>query len=352
MVVLLEAINYGWVHEEVNAGMLQLINQCLDDDVVYVGEKEQVKTIRRLHKGKRVSFATCSKILEDEEKDSCKSVFYYIRLINSCINKYSPRQIFVLYANPICLLATLLVSLVHRKVSFRICIHGTVERNLHYKKAYKRLFKFAQCNEKVKIITFSPYCTDSYWEIRNKMNFIHHPFIPAVIRHDSDNIKDRKVIIGVIGACANPRAKKIIVAINRMKLDCDYEFWVASRFAKQFERMEHVRIIDLSFERKEMEAQIQKMDCMLLPYDKNEYQISASGVLWDAVSNHVPCFMLDSPYFCYYVKNISGKTLESEEELIQSLAEFIVNPDVESFGNSNVKELRDYNINIMKTLLD
>jgi len=351
MIVLLEAVNYGWIHEEVNAGMLQLVNQCSNDDIVYVGEKKQVETVSKLYKEKRVSFATYSQLLDNKEKDLYKSTFYYLKLINSCIKKYSAKQIFILYGNPPCILAVLLATLMHPGVSFRICIHGAVERIIQQIKDYERLFKLTQCTGKIKIITFSPFCTDEYWKIKNKIVFLHHPFIPAVIRNSLNDKRKDKVVIGVIGACANPKTKKIISDINKMEIDGEYEFWIASRFAKHFERMDHVKVIDLSFERSEMEEQIQKMDCILLPYDKNEYKISASGVLWDAVSNQVPCIMLNSPYFCYYEEYVRGTTTQSREELIQSLHDFISKLDSEKYEGSNIEELREYNKNKMRELL-
>ena len=65
------------------------------------------------------------------------------------------------------------------------------------------------------------------------------------------------------------------------------------------------------------------MDYLLLPYGKDEYRLSASGVLWDAVSNRIPCLMLDSKYFEYYSPYRIGYRADSINELCKIICERI-----------------------------
>ena len=158
-----------------------------------------------------------------------------------------------------------------------------------------------------------------------------------------------KVIIGIIGACTNDKAEQLISAVNQNNKDCKYEFWIASKFGRKFRRLRNVKVLDCEFERKDMEKLMKKMDFLLLPYGHDEYMLSASGVLWDAVANGLPCLMLDSDYFKYYMRYKIGYQADSMAELYEVICKVIRQPeeiqekffvDMEEIEHENAETIR------------
>lgn len=350
MIILLEPICYGWIHEEVNAGMLKLIDECTDDNIFYVGEEEQVKCVSKLYKSDKVHYLDYANLLDRSESDCYKNVFYYYKLIKNILVKRKPTKIIILSAYRPCILASIIHATICRKTQFIVVLHAMVEQARGKSNSYKNLFKLSQACNNLQFITFSPYCNNKYWGLKNnKIIFIHHPYIKANIK--TNHTSHRGKIIGVIGACANPKAKALIARINAMQLEFPYEFHIISRFGDKFRRLANTKIVELPFERCEMESQIQEMDCVLLLYGKNEYTISASGVLWDAISNEVLCFMLNSPYFKYYNEYVSGLVVDNLEEMAEKLSDFICNRNCTKERQSDMINLDKYNHKTMTQLL-
>ena len=351
MIVLLEPICCGWVHEEVNAGMLKLVDECTDDKIIYIGEKEQVRCISKLYKSHKICYQYYTDLIEGTEVDCYKSIFYYYKLIENIIVKRRPTEIIILGAYRPCILAAVIQAKIHRRKKFIVVLHGMVEENKGKSNSYRNLFRLSETCNNLSFLTFSPHCSNKYWGLdNNKIMFIHHPYIKADVKRNGCRLHKKK-IIGIIGACANPKAKTLIAQMNAMHLEFPYEFYIMSRFGDKFRGIENVKVIGLSSERLEMEKQMQDMDCILLLYDKSEYTVSASGVLWDAISNEVFCFMLNSPYFEYYKEYVSGIVVDNLNEMKEKLCEFICNKNVVEKDAISTMNFDEHNYMVMKRLL-
>lgn len=324
MIVLVEPVCNGWVHEEVNAGFLQLIADNFHEDILYIGEREHIQCIRRIFDSPRIRYTVIKKTIRMDEADLYRNVVYYFRLLHKIGIRYRPEKLFILCGYRPCLLASELMSIIHRKLKTYFVLHGMVEEKKGHKQSYMKLFRFSRYCKKLCFITYSPYCTGKYWGIHeDKFVFLHHPYIceKKTIHNTRQKRENDKIIVGIIGACANDKAVKLISSVNRSQGAHKCEFWIASRFGKQFRHMENVTVLDLEFERKEMEVLMRKMDFMLLPYGRDDYEISASGVFWDAIANKVPCLMLDSNYFKYYMSYNIGYQTDTIEGLRKIICE-------------------------------
>lgn len=293
---------------------------------MYIGEIEHIRCVRTIFCNSRVHFVAVREIVNMEAADSYKNFLHYFRLLNSVVTKYEPRIIFILCGYRPCLFASEWIAIIHRRVKVYFVLHGMVEKNKGCSGSYMKLLRFGRHCKRIQFISYSPYCTGRYWGIcENKMVFLHHPYVrkdytePKVVEKDGSD----KVIIGVIGACANDKAVKLIVSVNRKAAEHNYEFWVASRFGKKFQNLENVKVLNLEFSRKRIEKLMRKIDFMLMPYGRDEYMMSASGVLWDAIINRLPCLMLDSDYFKYYMSYQIGYQADSIEGLSQAICEIL-----------------------------
>lgn len=324
MILLVEPVCSTWVHEEVNAGFLQLITDNSDEEIVYIGEKRHIHCVRKLFGCPKIHYVEVNKVLRMEEADFYKNTAYYFRLMNKIVVKYKPEKMFILCGYRPCILASELNAFLHRKVRIYFVLHGMIEERKGHKESYMRLFRVSKLCKGLCFISYSPYCTGKYWGVHeNKFVFLHHPYV----RTDRIGMEERrksdsdKIIIGVIGACANDKAVKLITSMNQRHKDQKYEFWVISRFGKKFKPLDNVRVLSMEFERKEIERMMQNMNYLLLPYGRDEYSLSASGVLWDAIVNKLPCLMLDSKYFEYYMAFKIGYQAETIEQLCRIICE-------------------------------
>lgn len=306
MIVLVEPVCGSWVHEEVNAGFLQMIVNNSADDILYVGEKEHVRCVRKLSGSPRVCYAVIKKTVSMDNADLYENTAYYVRLLNCIITRYRPERLFILCGYRPCLLASVSAALIYRNTDIYFVLHGMIEEKKGHKDSYRKLLKLSMFCRRMRFISYSPYCTGKYWNVKDeKFIFLHHPYICGkgkTLKENSMNT-GTKTVIGIIGACANDKALKLVAEVTRQLVDgCEYEFWVMSRFGKKFRNLKNVRILDLEFERAQIEKVMTKIDFLLIPYGRDEYAVSASGVLWDAIANEIPCLMLDSSYFKYYMK--------------------------------------------------
>lgn len=325
MIILAEPVCCAWVHEEVNTGFLQLIADNSNEEILYFGEKEHIRCVRRIFCCPRIQYVAFTKVLDMDEADSYKNTVFYFRILNHIAVKYKPRKLFVLCGYRPCILASEINAVLHRQIRIYFVLHGMIEEKKGRKESYKRLLKAGGLCKRLCFISYSPYCTGTYWGIRDdKFVFLHHPYAGRKSMEMTEKRKtdSGKIVIGVIGACANDKAVKLITSVNRRQEgEQKYEFWVVSRFGRKFRPLKNVRVFSMKFERKEIERMMREMDYMLLPYGRDEYALSASGVLWDAIANRIPCFLLDSKYFEYYMAYQIGYQAETIEGLCKIICE-------------------------------
>lgn len=355
MIVLLEPVYYSWVHEEVNAGMLKLISDAGREKVLYIGEREHIRCIRELY-ADNVCFAEITKLLPHKDITEMRSASYYAGLIKSVIKRYRPKHLFILGAFYPCILAAEIVSVFHPGCRFHVTLHGMVEPGNESHDLYKKLIGFCRFLPNLDFITYSPYCRAKYWKIREeKMNFIHHPFIKVQYdKHGKSKDKNKRdgdiLRIGIIGACSNTAARKVVAGLNGMGLEKKLEFWVFSKFGNRFRNTPNAQLIDAEFDRIQMQEALRELDYILIPYGKEEYTMSASGVLWDAISNEVPCLMLGSKYLAYYNRYHIGYQAETISELCKMVRDKAAKKE---FGTMDIKlsELEEYNLKKMRGIL-
>lgn len=326
MIVLLEPVCGSWTHEEVNAGFLKQVRENSSQEICYIGEKEHICCIRNLYAGARVNYNIITKPVPQKDADAYDKTLYYFRLMSTIIMKYQPDILIVLCGYRPCILAAELISVIFPHLKIKFVIHGMIEEQKGHMESYAKLFSYSVHCKNLCFVTYSPFCTDNYWGLREKkFFFMHLPYIMNQ-KHARKAVPKKspgKTIIGIIGACANTKALKLISMINKNSLDKEYEFWVISRFGDRFRCLKNVKVLELEFDRENKNKLLQNIDYLLLPYDKREYALSASGVLWDAISNRVPCLMLDCKYFEYYMSYRIGYQAKDINELCKIICEKI-----------------------------
>lgn len=329
MIVLLEPVCSSWIHEEANAGFLQLVCKHYSGQVTFIAEKEHIHCIRNIYMNDDINYVKIKNPVKKDDSDDYIHIYYYLQLLKAVVLKYRPEKLFILCAYRPCMLAAELIALRFFKMEINIILHGMIEKSKGHFDSYRRIFYLSTFCKKLRFITYSPYCSGGQWNIgKDKFVFIDQCYTDQSIKYIRKK-KKKKVIIGIVGACANEKAKKIITFVNQHPLNMPYEFWVASKYGVKFRHIDHVKVVDLEFDRKKKEEMLQQFDYLLIPYDQQEYALSASGVLWDAISSRVPCFMLGSYYFKYYMKYKVGYQADNIKDLCKMIFEKIQRPEDE-----------------------
>lgn len=173
-------------------------------------------------------------------------------------------------------------------ISMRECIDSCNVENC-------RFVIYSPCFREV----LSKYLSES---ILNKIYFLHHPFYDSCIENSVKS--DERTIIGLYGQALNDNARKLIKLFNKKFDNSKVLFKVKTKQSDPiFEEKNVERLFEMDYvSNEELEEAISKFDYILIPYDSNQYRVTASGIFCDAVSQGVPAMTLSSPYFKYYDK--------------------------------------------------
>lgn len=336
MIILIEPLCSEWEHEDVNAGLLKLIDSMTDEKITYYGDRGQIKAVSRIYHSAKVSFEAI-KIPIKKIANCEKSFKTYLKMIGKIILDSRPDTIFITSGTISCMKVVSILAQVNPQINIIMALHGILDPKLGDTGSCIKIMKKASKSKNLKWIVYS-YSAQKLLEYNNIKNgiFLHLTYISTdkrnvFFRHD-------KYRIGIIGACANENAVRLVAAAERTKDVMEkYEFWVLSKNSNMFHGYQNVQVLQSGFTRNYKEAFMQQIDYMLLPYGRNEYRAATSGVLMDAISNRIPCLSYDSPCISYYQKRYNiGIQAASLNEMLEVLRKNIY----------DVIEMKKYFVNI------
>lgn len=351
MIALIEPVCINWEHENVNAGLLRLVSTVSEEPVVYFGEAGQIKAVSALYHSPGVKFIEIKHIPPRELQDVGKSIGNYLRMIETVILKIKPRVVMITAAYRPCITAVKILAKLNKNIEFKIVLHGMIEEKAGHQKEYDKII--CQNIANVTYLSYSSYCRERYKRMGGvNIDFIHLSYISHGSETRKKQINGSEIKIGVIGACANKNAMRFVRAVSKdRELSDKVKFYILSGNADEFQNRNCV-IVSKNFKRKDMEKLMCDMDFLLVPYGRNEYKVSTSGVIWDGISNRVPLLMYDSPCLKYYHARVNlGYLCGSLEELKTILKQISFNgiPDNEFFVNLDMLEKE--NMETMERLL-
>ena len=177
----------------------------------------------------------------------------------------------------------------------------------------------------VHYISYSPYIKECIgkWLPNEKINlfsFLHHPVVSACYESE-EKCKDKHQI-AIYGAAINHFSIDIVKeAADHAKLkNCVFKVLCDEKN----EILKQKNVVNALKPGMKVIANtinnlIRESDFVLVPYDREQYKLTASGIFWDAIRNNVPVITLDSPYFRYYKSGNYGFFKEDVAEIIELL---------------------------------
>lgn len=374
MIVFFEPQCVDWQHEMVNAGLIELIYCCYPNEkILFLCERKQGQNINKLvvHRNPKISIDYMYFDMPDGIKDDYQLTGVYIDLINSVIKRYGDKiNTFILTSSHRGnMQACLECARINNNIHFIVVVHAIMESVLkrhtwvEWKKGKDLLRTIRNLAEQgnIDFITYSPLLQKRlHRKLKNryveKFYFIHHPY---QFNAEIDNCADLKTNMnyGIVGACNNEYAKDIVekVIVDRT-IECNFIIMASDLIQEKDSR---ITIVENGQRvgREEMLKYFKKLSYFLIPYRRNQYMISASGVFWDAVNEEIPIVILDCPYTRYYNEKYDiGWQFDTTEEIISFMKKRINCKDpVWLEKQSNIRKMKkkvvEENYNKIKTLI-
>ncbi len=182
---------------------------------------------------------------------------------------------------------------------------------------------------------------------QNRFLSVHHPYIGSAVA--GCNRTDRKKIrIGTIGIPAGNKGIETVIrlaAADRQKNF--YEFSLNGYLGHIGDKLTEIWAAGIDvpdtvefLSREELSSRIEKLDYALFVYPPEEYMLTASGSILDAVNYEKPVLSLKNDYFCYLFEKFGafGVLFDSVDEMIEALyAEDFVLPSPDRFDFKALK---------------
>lgn len=360
VMLLIEMQCKDWEHNRVNAGIIELCHKSFpDEEIKLYAETEHIRELSALLDGGNNYLSSIEINFGDWRSDCIKCCDKYVTLLDRIIvGEPEEKNIILLSCNKGIIKTAADISKKYTNKNFYITMHAALEETVHvyHSGIGKRFCRFlsgvknrlkgkkseymptmTDCiNECVApncyFLLYAPkykeYLADKFYDgILDRFVFLHHPLYEPAICNKPEN---KKLIIGIYGQAVNQNAYDIINCYNEKHDNGNVRFKV---MAKKDNIVLNLKNVDRLFQQdyisnEELEHARQGFDYVMIPYDHNQYKVTASGILCDAISEEIPVLMLDSPLLDYYSQYGIGILEKSVDEMAARIAELSQNNTV------------------------
>lgn len=190
--------------------------------------------------------------------------------------------------------------------------------------------------------------------IIKKITFINHPCLESSHLHKYR--AESRIIIGIYGQAVNDNALSIIKIYNEAYDNGNIEFRIKDSTNRPILPIKNVKPLFKNdyVTNGELEKTIAELDYILIPYNRKQYMVSASGIFFDAVSQRIPLITLDSPFFKYYFSYDIGILMNNNKKLAAYLSHLKKDESAEIRYRNGMDKLyritKKENISILKRI--
>lgn len=340
----------AWTHEECSAGMITLIKESLpDEQIVLCAEPQHIQALKNVGIPEKIKTVT----VEFPQMNTVTVLKYVYDLKLRRLFRYlrPGDYVFSLASEKPFIEAMYRYCKKYNKVKFFLVLHGTMELVLEQQRLPQRLknmnltkqkgwrkkltaaddafftidgsIRKSECYSNIRFIVYGPRAIDEFRhvfadDIIKKFMFLHIP-MPSYNAQEK-TASSGKIRIGVWGNCVNDNAYKIISYVNKKAVCGDYEFVVLKKNRSPLkERLKNTKICvpgGDGFTREQMRSYLQNFDYALIPYERNKYRVSCSGVLADAIAYGIPVFALECAPCSYYSERFHIGTVQKSVKFL------------------------------------
>ena len=346
-------------HEVFNAASLCMFAHVFDT-VNYYGGNHSLRSIAPIVRDRvtNVEYRTIHTL-----RKHCNTKLRYIVsfLYNLRFLLFAPANVILVYnyTNPLFLkTADVLNKLLRRKIL--VTCHGEMNW-LRAKKCYTsrerwvRSFFLSETLTPCKNIYYLVLGDSILHNLRSLLPFkfqnqflsVDNPYIGSAAA-DCKRTDRKKIRIGTIGIPARNKGIEAVLrlaAADRQKKV--YEFSINGYLGHIGDKLTEIRAAGIDvpetqefLSREELSSRIGKLDYALFVYPPEEYMLTASGSILDAINYEKPVLSLRNDYFCYLFEKFGafGVLFDSVDEMIEALyGEDFILPSPDRFDFKTLK---------------
>ena len=350
--LLLEMQCKDWEHNRVNAGIIDLCNRTFPNEKIKLyAETEHIANICELIGRSEDCLYSKEIDFENWREDCFKNRDKYEELLERIIKVEKEEKIIILLScNKGIIEAAANISKRYSNKSFYLVLHAALEevvnvyhfgiretahqilscvKNTISRKKPEHIPSMKDCinrcySTNLRFILFAPkyqeYLRKKIHEgILQRFVFLNHPLYDP---KETTRYETSGLVIGIYGQAVNQNAYDIVSCYNKKYDTGKVRFKVMAKEDNEILKLGNVdRLFEQDFVSNEDLAKArQGFDYVLIPYNHNQYKVTASGILCDALSEEIPVLMLDSPLLVYYNQYGIGVLEKSVEELASRIA--------------------------------
>lgn len=350
-VVFIDTNSIGNFHEVFNAAFFKILETNFDT-VLHVSSKSSFETIKRILNNNEIKFDT-SKITFKEVKvlEGTKSHHIFLRKIFAAVLlffllfKYRKRAIILANLNEF---GTIYFNLFAKifKTNLTIVAHGELEYLIQdvpknkpifiYKKFLQRFFK-CKWNKRIQMIMLGDSIQKKMQNLfpLNASSFVsmNHPYF---FNNIESSLTEKPIKMGVVGSVGENKGIlsffKLSERLEEFIISQQLELYVVGKHGYNpidFPLIKFVGETNQIIPTQEYNQAIQQLDAILFFYGADQYQLTASGAIFDAVNHEKPIIAIENSYFKHVFSygNIGflGKNISEIEEVIKKI---ILNEDI------------------------
>ncbi len=318
MICIVELFFDEWHHGWCNSGFIKLVAENTNDKVAVVGTRRHLCALNELAdisnvERYEVEIPERELALIENGKNS------YIDLIQSIIQYYhlGPEdQMIFLSSFPAPFLAAVELN-AHYKIQMLFVQHAELDKifeenpNIFSK---RMILEYASENFCNYFLTYSPFIEERLKGVLSdralgRFVFLHHPIDgrPLECVHTDT--------VGAYGACITSNGfKKVLRSLSNKRADLSSFTVVRPAFSSNhldysFAFPPNVKIVQKAggFSSEEQIAYIKEMGWIMIPYTKDQYVLSASGIFADAIRYERPIVGSECAYLTFYDNYVDGR---------------------------------------------
>lgn len=328
-------------HEVFNAASLCMFAHVYDK-ISYYGGSHSLKCMARIIREYPIN-SRCHTIYTLRKRHNTKLRYVVSFLHNLRFLLFAPRHVTLIYnyTNPLFLKTANALNKIFRRKILVTC-HGEMD-GLRAKVRYSSREKWVRnffLDEKLTPDRNIHYLVLGESILRNlrplllpafqsRFLSVDHPYIDSATEK-YESVGKNKIRIGTIGI---PAGKKGIDSVIRLatvnqKNNC-YEFSLNGYIGHIGDRLETIRKAGIEMpdtseflSRAELAARIGRLDYALFLYPPEEYELTASGSILEAINYEKPVLSLRNDYFSYLFEKFGafGVLFDSVDEMIAALS--------------------------------
>ena len=353
--LLIEMQCKDWEHNRVNAGIIELCSRAFPKEKIKLyAEEAHIRELKILTAKQDIEISAYEIDFADWRFKNVKYSDKYVELLTDIIERETEeKKIILLSCNKGIIKAVACVSTKYSERNFYVILHAALEEAVHQyhpsirkrvrtsllkmknalfgrKTEYRRepsikkyINECTSCN--CYFILYAPkyreYLEEKInHEILGRFIFLHHPLYESSDYSVSNN---DSLTVGIYGQAVNQNAYDIVNIYNKKYDNGKVMFRV---MAKQDNPILCLKNVTRMFERdyvsnRELEQERKRLDYILLPYDHNQYKVTASGILCDALSEEIPVLMLDSSLLEFYNTYAIGELRYDVDSMARTIAD-------------------------------